>query len=238
MFRSLVILLVRNTQYALFYFLKFRNISHTFYVTKLFPSRQYWVINISFSRFPHKSVCVIPRQCFFYVLCLAWWVCFSIYTSISVLGPQDWWVITIANFLIASFGTLHPRALNASLWFWPVPCYKLPSKQTDCSNRLSLQNVVFLSHYHKIFLVIPSGVSILKVFFCSEDRGIMSIWSTGTYLPNCTSYHSIRPYLNIHCSEILNCHIFFSELNTADFIIQFNFSFAVSTVIYTHILLQ
>jgi len=87
------------------------------------------------------------------------------------------------------------------------------SNHTDCCNRFSLQNVVILSHCHNLFLVIPSGVSILNVFFCSEDRGIMSIWNTGTYLPNCPSWHSIRLYLNIQYSEILNCHIFFSKLN-------------------------
>jgi len=130
------------------------------------------------------------------------------------------------------------QSLKCIFMILTSPMLQTPSNQTDCSNRLSLQNIVNLSHFHKIFLGIPSGVAIFKVFFCSEDRGIMYIWSTGTYLPNCTSWHSIRPYLNIHCSEILNCHIFFSKLNTADFIIQFNSSFAVRIGIYADILLQ
>jgi len=50
---------------------------------------------------------------------------FYIYSSISVLGPQALCVIRIANFLIASFSTLHPRTFNASVWLWPVPCSKL-----------------------------------------------------------------------------------------------------------------
>ena len=36
--------------------------------------------------------------------------------------------------------------------------------------------------------------------------------------------------INIHCSEILNFHMFVSKLNTAEFTVQFNSSFAVRTV--------
>jgi len=97
---------------------------------------------------------------------------------------------------------------------------------------------VILSHYHTIVLVIPSAAPIFKGFFCSEDGRSMFIWSTGTYLPNCTSWHSISPYLNIHCSEILNSHIFVSKLNKAVFTVQFNSSFAVRTVPYADILLH
>jgi len=67
------------------------------------------------------------------------------------------------------------QSLKCIFMILTSPMLQTPSNQTDCSNRLSLQNVVILSHFHKIFLVIPSGVSILKVFFCSEDRGIMFI---------------------------------------------------------------
>jgi hypothetical protein len=66
----------------------------------------------------------------------------------------------------------------------------------------------------------------------------MFFWSTGTNLLNCTSWHSIRPYIIIHCSEILNSHIFVSKLNTSDFTIQFNSSCAERTVIYADIVLH
>jgi hypothetical protein len=70
------------------------------------------------------------------------------------------------------------------------------------------------------------------------DGGSMFIWSTGTYLPNCTSWHSVRPYLNTPCSENLKPHIVVSKLNTADFTIRFNSSSAVRSVTYADILLH
>jgi hypothetical protein len=130
------------------------------------------------------------------------------------------------------------QSLQCNFLIMISPMQQTPSNPTDCSNSLSFQNIVTLSHYRKIFLVIPSAVSIMKGFFCSEDGGSMFVWSTGTYLPNCISWYSIRTYLNIHCSVILNSPIFVSKINSADFTIQFNSSFAVRTVTYADILLH
>jgi len=75
------------------------------------------------SAFPHESACVVPHQCCF-VFSVGMIKLFYIYSSISVLGPQVFCVIRIADFLVISFWTLHPRAFNASCWLWSVPCSK------------------------------------------------------------------------------------------------------------------
>lgn len=118
------------------------------------------------------------------------------------------------------------------------PILESSSIQIDCSNRLSFPNVVIFSQYHMIVMVMPSARSVFKVLFCSECGGSIFIWSTGTYLPVCTLWHSLRPYLNIHCSGNIKSHIVISVLNNADFTIKFYSSFAVSTVTYADILLQ
>jgi hypothetical protein len=173
---------------------------------------------------------------FFYSLCAVMRLRFCMYFYLSIRSSL------VSNYNCRFSYCLYLNTLSQSLKCFFIiltsSMLQIPSNQSDFSNRLRLQNVVILSHFHKIFLVIPSGVSILKVSFCSEYRGIMFFWSTGTYLPNCTSWHSIRPYFNIHCFEILNCHIFFSKLNTADYVIQINSSFADRIGIYADILLE
>jgi len=99
---SFVILFLRNTQCALFYFLNSRYIGHTVYVTNLFPPRQYCVVNIMASVFSHESACLIPHQCFF--VFLVWHDdIIYIHSSLSVLVHQALCVIRIADFRIASF---------------------------------------------------------------------------------------------------------------------------------------
>jgi hypothetical protein len=109
---SFAILHLWTTQYALFYFLKYSDAQHTDNWTNLFPSSQYSIIKIMASQLSHETDCVIPHQ---------WLLCSScgmlsllfIFFPFSVLFPQAFCVIRIADFLIVSLWTLHLRAFHA-----------------------------------------------------------------------------------------------------------------------------
>ena len=74
--KSFVSLLLLNTKCVLFYFLKYKFMWHTVYLTHLFPSRVYWVTDMMACIFPHVSTSVIRHRSFFVFLDVTWTIYF------------------------------------------------------------------------------------------------------------------------------------------------------------------
>jgi len=144
--RSLVILLVWKTQFSLFYFLNFGYIRHRVYVSKLFPSRQWWVINIMFSILSHESACVILCQWFFFVF-LLWLYDITLYIYIYIyiyiyylyfyLSFRSSSLVSKYNFRFSYFLFLNTSSQH-------LKCISIIL--TSPHNRISLQNdVIFVT---------------------------------------------------------------------------------------------